>query len=140
MERNNCLHASPDGELMARGGADLVVIDASWTPQHLVLPAALRWLHAGEHARIISLIKPHYELKTFGGNGVPEELPKGGVLEPVDARVVAERVRDAMAGLDLITLGFEASPVLGGGGEGAKKAKGSGNLEWLWMGRRAVRP
>lgn len=140
LERTNCLHAAPPGDLTTRGGADLVVIDASWTPQHLVLPAALKWLHAGDHARIISLIKPHYEIKGFGGDGVPTQLPKGGVLAPEHALAVAQRVRDAMPGLGLETLGFEPSPVQGGGGEGAKKSKGSGNLEWLWLGRRRSRP
>jgi 23S rRNA (cytidine1920-2'-O)/16S rRNA (cytidine1409-2'-O)-methyltransferase len=142
LERTNCLHAAPPADLTARGGADLIVIDASWTPQHLVLPAALRWLHPAPHARIISLIKPHYELKTpgIGGEGVPSELPKGGVLSPADALVVAQRVRDAMPALGLETLGLIASPVLGGGGEGTKKPKGSGNVEWLWIGRRAAHP
>jgi 23S rRNA (cytidine1920-2'-O)/16S rRNA (cytidine1409-2'-O)-methyltransferase len=142
MERTNCLHTPPPAELVARGGADLIVIDASWTPQHLVIPAALRWLHPGPDARIVSLIKPHYELKTssVGGDDLPSALPKGGVLAPEHALLVAQRVRDAMTNLGLETLGFTASPVLGGGGEGAKKSKGSGNLEWLWMGRRAVRP
>ncbi len=137
MERTNCLHAMPPTELAARGGADLVVIDASWSPQRLVLPAALIWLSKAPHARIVSLLKPHYELHDFAGDGIPSKLPQGGILESVHALRVAERVRDAMPALGLTTLAFEPSPVLGGGGEGKKKSKGTGNAEWLWMGRRS---
>ncbi|MDX2148723.1 MAG: SAM-dependent methyltransferase [Planctomycetota bacterium] len=53
-ERTNALYAEPPAE-----GVALVVVDLGWTPQRLVVPAALRWLAPG--GRIISLIKPHYE-------------------------------------------------------------------------------
>src|SRR5262245_12931313 len=55
MERTNALHASPPPS-----GVDLVVIDMAWTPQRLAIPAALKWLH--QEGRIITLVKPHYEL------------------------------------------------------------------------------
>ncbi len=41
MERTNALHAPPPDEPI-----DLVVIDAGWTPQRLIVPAAQRWLRA----------------------------------------------------------------------------------------------
>ncbi|MFZ4696664.1 MAG: SAM-dependent methyltransferase, partial [Phycisphaerales bacterium] len=56
MERTNALHAE-----RPEGGVDLVVLDLAWTPQRLAIPAALRWLRPGGH--IISLVKPHYELR-----------------------------------------------------------------------------
>ncbi len=43
MERTNALHASPPADIAA-GGVDLVVIDAGWTSQKLIIPAAVRWL------------------------------------------------------------------------------------------------
>jgi 23S rRNA (cytidine1920-2'-O)/16S rRNA (cytidine1409-2'-O)-methyltransferase len=53
MERTNALHAPPPQHV------DLVTIDVAWTPQELVVPAAMTWLKPG--GRIISLLKPHYE-------------------------------------------------------------------------------
>jgi len=44
MERSSVLHTPPHPETAPHRGVDLVVIDAGWTPQRLVLPAALRWL------------------------------------------------------------------------------------------------
>ncbi len=54
MERTNALYADPPGKV------DLVTIDVAWTPQELIVPAAGRWLGPG--GRIISLLKPHFEL------------------------------------------------------------------------------
>lgn len=59
MERTNALHCS------AAGPVHLVTIDLAWTPQHLSIPAAMRWL--GPEGRIISLLKPHYELEKIRG-------------------------------------------------------------------------
>lgn len=55
LERANALHVVLP-ELV-----DLVTIDVSWTPQKLILPAALKLLKPG--GQVISLIKPHYESK-----------------------------------------------------------------------------
>lgn len=135
MERTNCLHARPPAALVARGGhvgrADLVVIDASWTPQRLVIPAALGWL--APHGKIVSLLKPHYELndptlqqlEPFRGRS----LPRGGVLEESLAEAVAQAMaRDVLPGLGVRVLGLTRSPILGGAG---KQSKGQGNAEWL---------
>ena len=54
-ERTNALHAEPP-----ETPVDLVVIDLAWTPQRLALPAADAWL--GPEGRILTLVKPHYEL------------------------------------------------------------------------------
>jgi 23S rRNA (cytidine1920-2'-O)/16S rRNA (cytidine1409-2'-O)-methyltransferase len=55
LERTNALyHEAPEP-------VDLVVIDVAWTPQSLIVPAAMRWLRPG--GGIVSLLKPHYELQ-----------------------------------------------------------------------------
>ena len=70
--------------------------------------------------RIISLIKPHYEVGK-------DELGEGGVLDAERAAAVTEEVLAAMPGLGVRVLGCVESPVLGG----KKKGKGTGNREWL---------
>ncbi len=117
-ERTNALHAEPPP-----GGVDLVVVDMGWTPQRLVVPAALRWLKPS--GRIISLVKPHYELKSLG----EESLPRGGVLEDSHAQRVAEQVIGALPALGVRVLGTCRSPILGGAG--SQGGKGRGNPEWL---------
>lgn len=55
MERTNALYvAAPEP-------VDLVVIDVAWTPQERIVPAAVEWLCSGG-GRIVTLLKPHYEL------------------------------------------------------------------------------
>lgn len=120
MERTNALHAPPptDAEKV-----DLVVIDMAWTPQRLCVPAALRWLKPGADGRIITLVKPHYELDE---NEKHERL-REGVLDPAYAAAVVERVLEAMPGHGARVLGSVQSPILGGAGKGKK----TGNAEWL---------
>ena len=116
-ERTNALHATP-----IEGGVDLVVIDLGWTPQRLVVPAALKWLRPD--GRIITLVKPHYELKDQG-----QELPRGGVLSPELAESVLSRVIERMPSLNAQVLGVVESPILGG--KAGKNSGGTGNREWL---------
>lgn len=116
-ERENALHAAPEA-----GGVDLVVIDAGWTPQRLIVPAALRWLRA-QGGRIVTLIKPHYEL----GAGEKGLLSRGGVLADAEAARVAERVLGALPALGVRVVAAAASPIRGSGG----RKEGEGNLEWL---------
>ncbi|MFB3890577.1 MAG: SAM-dependent methyltransferase [Phycisphaerae bacterium] len=65
MERTNAIYC-PVAEMV-----DLVAIDVAWTPQELIVPAAMKWLKpptpAGPGGRIISLLKPHYELARAEG-------------------------------------------------------------------------
>jgi 23S rRNA (cytidine1920-2'-O)/16S rRNA (cytidine1409-2'-O)-methyltransferase len=122
-ERTNALHAEPPA-----GGVDLVVLDLAWTPQRLAIPAALRWLATG--GRIITLIKPHYELrdeeKAWLDRGfLPHERVPGVV-----ARVEAE-----MPALSARVLGSTQSPLVGG--KTSRKAGVPGNIEWLTMVERA---
>ena len=115
LERTNALHATPPA-----GGVDLVVADMSWTPQRHVVPAALAWLR-GPGSRVISLIKPHYEVK-----GTPEEEAlEGGVLPEEVARRVARHTAEAMPALGARALGLVVSPIRG------SKKKPRGNTEWL---------
>lgn len=127
-ERTNALHAEPPA-----GGVDLVVVDLGWTPQRLLIPAALRWLRPGrdgDGGRIISLIKPHYELK----DREPRGLPIGGILDDSLAQRTVDRVLAELPGLGVRVLGATRSPILGGA---SKKSKGAGNAEWLVLLERA---
>jgi len=58
MERTNALHCPPAAPVT------LVTIDVAWTPQELIVPAAMRWLRPAPEGRasVVSLLKPHYEL------------------------------------------------------------------------------
>ena len=60
MERTNALHVDPPACV------DLVCIDVAWTPQRLIIPAAMNWLNPG--AMVISLLKPHYESAKITGH------------------------------------------------------------------------
>jgi 23S rRNA (cytidine1920-2'-O)/16S rRNA (cytidine1409-2'-O)-methyltransferase len=59
MERTNALHCEPPEAV------DLAAIDVAWTPQEMIIPAAMRWLKPCGLA--ISLLKPHYELSKMTG-------------------------------------------------------------------------
>lgn len=126
LERTNALHAQPPG---GTPDADLIVIDAGWTPQSRIIPAALRWLRPDPGARIISLIKPHYELS-------PAEKSRDlvrGVLPDDAAERIARRTADALPALGVRVLGLESSPIRGSGAG----TEGHGNIEWLALIARA---
>ncbi len=120
MERQNALHAQPPVD-----GVDLVVVDLGWTPQHLLVPAALKWLRP--RGRIISLVKPHYELKSLG----QEPLPPGGVLDEGRAEEITRLVIDRLPALGVRVLNTTKSPILGGAGKNLNPKTGKGNAEWL---------
>jgi 23S rRNA (cytidine1920-2'-O)/16S rRNA (cytidine1409-2'-O)-methyltransferase len=65
MERANALYAE------APHPVDFVAVDVAWTPQKLVVPAAMGWLKKPDDASgggwIVSLLKPHYELAKIRG-------------------------------------------------------------------------
>lgn len=115
-ERTNALHAEPPPD-----GLDLVVADLGWTPQRLLVPAAMRWLRQG--GRLITLIKPHYELKDQGG-----ALPRRGVLPEAQALDVTNQTVALLTSSGFDILALTKSPVLGGADS---KGKGGGNAEWL---------
>lgn len=118
LERSNALHLPPVAP------CDLVTLDLGWTPQRLAIPAANRWLKANTdpsevnpEARIISLIKPHYEspAKAFQG-------PKKGKLTDEQALAVTDKVIQDLEESGFTTLQQVQSPIRGGKG---------GNLEVL---------
>lgn len=118
-ERTNALHAVPP-----EGGVDLVTVDLAWTPQRLAVPAALKWLAPG--GRIVTLVKPHYELrddeKAWLDRGfLPHERVPG----------VVERVAAEMPALGAEVLGSVQSPLVGG--KTSRKQGVPGNVEWLML-------
>lgn len=121
MERASALHAELPADL--RAGVGLIAIDMGWTPQRLCVPAALRWLAMDEAARIVTLIKPHYEASDAGQS----HLLHKGVLEKDESHRTLERVLTAMGGLRVRVLGCTESPVVGGKG----KKNATGNIEFL---------
>lgn len=122
MERTNALHAPPPEEPI-----DLVVIDAGWTPQRLIVPAAQRWLRGrGATAgtgRIITLIKPHYERSAGGPH--PGRSDRG-VVPDDEARRIAHETAGSLAPLGIEVAGLVESPLRGGASKGRR-----GNIEFL---------
>jgi len=137
MERTNALHveapsiqSDQDGDSSnegrakpqaARGVVDLVVIDMAWTPQRHAIPAALKWLKPA--GRIITLIKPHYELAVEER----KSLLIDGRLAPEEADRVMLRVLAEMQSWGGRAIAHTRSPITGG-----KSSKGGeGNVEFL---------
>jgi len=118
-ERTNALHAEPPPE-----GVDLVSVDLAWTPQRLAVPAALRWLRSG--GRIVTLVKPHYELRE-GERGLLER----GFLPHAEAERVLARVAAEMPALGAEVLAACESPLVGG--KSSRRAGVPGNREWLLL-------
>lgn len=85
----------------------LITIDVGWTPQRLVLPAALRSLDP-QSGRVITLVKPHYE--------APQKWLRGGVLRPEHMDEVLEQCRGDMRELGWHIGGEVESPITGHGG------------------------
>ena len=105
-ERTNALHVE-----LPRP-CSLVVIDASWTRQRLIVASALRLLAPG--GEIVSLIKPHYE--------APKRWLRRGVLAAERRDEVLADVLESLRESVRITGGPLESPILGGKG---------GNREYL---------
>jgi 23S rRNA (cytidine1920-2'-O)/16S rRNA (cytidine1409-2'-O)-methyltransferase len=114
LERTNVIHTEPPAPV------DLVVIDLGWTPQRHAVPTGFRWLQP--EGRIITLIKPHYELRKEEAG-----LLRQGVLDEADAQRIVRRVADEFPALGARVLGITRSPIEGGAGRGRKR----GNAEWL---------
>jgi 23S rRNA (cytidine1920-2'-O)/16S rRNA (cytidine1409-2'-O)-methyltransferase len=106
MERTNALHCDVAAKV------DFAVIDVAWTPQKRIVPVALDWLgQAGEarraRGRIISLLKPHYELDKLRGRKprspltdeqlAQVELALAEQMAQVGARIV-DRIDSPIAG------------------------------------------
>jgi len=88
---------------------DLIVMDVSFISVTKILPALVPLL-SGEHAKIISLIKPQFEV----GKG---EVGKGGVVrEPEKHQQVISAVNEAASSIGLRVIGVTESPILGAEG------------------------
>jgi 23S rRNA (cytidine1920-2'-O)/16S rRNA (cytidine1409-2'-O)-methyltransferase len=127
MERTNALHAEPPEPV------DVVVIDLAWTPQRHALPAARRWLRPQRSSRVVTLVKPHYELDETEKTLLLTE----GVLDPSEARRVLDRVMAQTPGWGFKPAQWTQSPITGGK-SGKRRGKpraageiGPGNIEFL---------
>ncbi len=128
-ERTNALHSGPenDGER-----ADLVTIDLGWTAQRLGLPAGMRWLREDPAARIITLIKPHYErsAREKGARGRGDVI-----LSEEESRAEAAIALEDMPGVGALPLAVTPWPSLNQPArDSVRKAR---NLEWLALVGRA---
>jgi 23S rRNA (cytidine1920-2'-O)/16S rRNA (cytidine1409-2'-O)-methyltransferase len=105
-ERTNAMRfASPEP-------CDLITIDAGWTVQRLILPAARRCLKPS--GIVLTLIKPHYES--------PKEWLIDGVVAADRLSAVLEAVRADVCGLGWTIVAETDSPIEGHGG----------NREFMW--------
>ena len=121
MERTNALHALPpdhgiDGHSFP--GCGVVSIDLGWTKQDKAIPVALRWLSDDPAARIVSLIKPHYE---SGNHKLTDEQADA------ETQRVVDEVLPNLPGAGVVVEGWIRSPIRGGKGK---------NLEHLAVLRR----
>lgn len=146
LERTNVLHFDP-APIDGFEGCDLAVLDLGWTRQQHAIPAALRWLKQTDGARVISLIKPHYEASREAARGGRSPDARGGdakggrgkshrrgVLSDEEAEATLQRVLDEMSSLGVNVLATIESPIRGGG----KRGGGPGNREWLALCERAM--
>lgn len=115
MERTNAMH------VMLPEPVDLVVIDAGWTRQEKILPHARTLLSPG--GRIVTLLKPHYEVE-------PARLSRTrGVLPDDEVEAVVNRVVERIEGQAFAIHGRTASPIRGSAGRSRR-----GNQEFLlWL-------
>ncbi len=102
MERTNALHAE------APEAVDLVVIDMAWTTQAFAIPAAARWCK--DRAKIISLLKPHYEYEKLHGHKPPARLELG------ESQQIRREVCENLARSGHAVIKTIRSPLLGKGG------------------------
>lgn len=133
LERCNALYLNPRQpqipetktarHLAGFSGCDLVVIDLGWTRQQLAIPAAMNWLKSNDpSARIISLIKPHYE----ADRDALARQKNAGILSEPEAQAVLDSLMPRFPGLGAQVLNVIRSPILGGGSKGHQ-----GNIEYL---------
>ena len=107
MERTNALYVTcPEP-----AGLDLVTIDVAFTPQRLIVPAAVKWLKPA--GRIVSLLKPHYERAKLR-DGRPPGKP--GRLTDTQAQELCEHVRAELEEMGYPVAGVITSPLRGKGG------------------------
>lgn len=86
---------------------DLIVVDVSFIPLHLVLPSTLALAHLP--AQLVALIKPQFE----AGRA---EVKKGIVRDPVVHARVSKTISASVGALGWVVLGVIPSPIVGGDG------------------------
>ena len=129
MDRFNIRHLHPQD---IREPVDLAVIDVSFISLRLVVPVILPVL--GEHACIVVLIKPQFEV----GKG---QVGKGGIVRDERLRQqVKDQLLEFFQGLHLEVIGVMDSPLLGKKGNkemlvGLKKDGGQGTEGNAWISR-----
>ena len=110
MERTNALHVE------APEPVDLVVVDAAWTCQEYIVPAAMAWLAPAEDDGplpcAVSLVKPHYELARID----PRRRHRKAPLTTDETDEVLRTVTATLAGQGWRVSDATASPVKGKGG------------------------
>ena len=101
LERTNAMHVE------INQASDVITIDVGWTRQSKILPNAAR-LVASPAARVVTLIKPHYE--------ADPELLVNGILPDQAVDAVVEGVLQDVASMGWTILGTMTSPIRGHGG------------------------
>jgi len=109
-ERTNAMHLEPPPP----EGCRYVVIDLGWTKQDKALPVALKWLSQEDDARVITLIKPHYE---SGQHRLEDEA----------ARRICREVAETLPAMGVEVVSLIEPPIRGGKGK---------NLEMLAVVKR----
>ena len=107
MERTNALYVTcPEP-----AGLDLVTIDVAFTPQRLIVPAAVKWLKPA--GKIVSLLKPHYERAKL------RDAPPPGRAKPLsddEAEDIHRRICAELEEMGYPVAGVITSPLRGKGG------------------------
>ncbi|MFQ6098744.1 MAG: SAM-dependent methyltransferase [Armatimonadota bacterium] len=115
MEGTNALHVRLPEPVA------IVTVDVGWTPQHLILPSALRLLADG--GCVLSLVKPQYEAERG-------EL-RGGVVRADALDAILDRTRERVEALGARVEGVVESPLRGSKG---------GNAEFFFLVRSGGAP
>ena len=119
LERTNVLHFDPQS-IERFTGCDLVCLDLGWTRQAWAIPAALGWLRPEGRRRIITLIKPHYEVR-------PDVVrATRGILTRNQAECVRDEVIASLPKLGVRVSQWVESPIRGG-----SNRRRNGNIEFL---------
>jgi 23S rRNA (cytidine1920-2'-O)/16S rRNA (cytidine1409-2'-O)-methyltransferase len=114
-ERTNALHIDSDDIVES---VEVVTVDVGWTPQHLILPRARELLQGS--GDIISLVKPHYELRHYD---LPKDYLQQGKIVESKVEDVVKHVKNDLASKGINVKEYAKSPVRG---------KKGGNIEYLF--------
>ena len=108
MERTNAMH------VVLPEKVELVTVDVAWTTQSNILPSVARMMVAS--AKVVALIKPHYESQQLGAGASVGPRPVKGVLPDEAVDEVVREVMQRMAKTGWSVLDRVDSPLRGHGG------------------------